>query len=290
MTDTEHPETGLPTEDGTYDPTEPGGRNLPVAIATGVAMAAVMLTAMFWDPLAFTILIALLALVGIIEAGRVLRPVGVPLSVPVLVVATLVIVFGAYRGGAPGQVVGLVTLFLGSVAWLLADAGRRDVVATLGATLLVGLWVPFLASFGVLLVSRPADGPVAALAVLGGAIFTDIGGYALGSRFGRHKIAPSISPAKSWEGLVGGLVTAGLVGALVLPQIGDAFSLPAAIIVPMLTGLAGFFGDLTESMIKRDLGIKDIGALIPGHGGVLDRVDGILLALPVGYLILEVAI
>jgi phosphatidate cytidylyltransferase len=266
----------------------PGGRNLPVAIATGVLLAGVMLATIFFHPLAFTLLVTLLAVLAVIEGGRVFAMAGVPVAVPVLVVVTLVTLFGAYRGGATGQAIGLLTLFLGAVAWQLADGHRRDVVRTLSSTLLLGMWVSFLASYGVLLIHRPVDGAVATLAVVGGAIFTDIGGYAVGSTLGRHKIAPTISPAKSWEGLIGGLALAGLLGALVLPNIGELFDVPTAIALPVLSGLAGFFGDLGESMLKRDLGIKDLGALIPGHGGVLDRVDGILLALPIGYYALEV--
>ncbi|MBW3658287.1 MAG: phosphatidate cytidylyltransferase, partial [Actinobacteria bacterium] len=184
----------------------------------------------------------------------------------------------------------VLTLFFGAVAWELADGGRRDVVRSLSTTLLFGLWLPFLASYAVLLISRPVDGAVATLAVVGGAIFTDIGGYFVGTRFGRHKIAPSVSPAKSWEGLLGGLVLSALIGALVLPNIGDLFDVPTAIVLPVLAGLAGFIGDLTESMVKRDLGVKDLGTIIPGHGGVLDRVDGIVFALPVGYYVLEVMV
>ena len=266
------------------------GRDLPIAVASGLLLAIIMVGSIFWHPLAFTILVALLCLVAVVEAGQVIRSQGVPLAVPVLLVATVVLLFGAYRGGANGQVIGVLTLFLGAVAWELADGGRRDVVRSLSTTLLIGLWLPFLASYAVLLISRPVDGAVATLAVAGGAIFTDIGGYFVGTRFGRHKVAPSVSPAKSWEGLVGGLVLSGVLGALVLPNIGDLFDVPTAIVLPVLAGLAGFVGDLTESMVKRDLGVKDLGAIIPGHGGILDRVDGIIFALPVGYYVLEVMV
>lgn len=264
------------------------GRDLPVAVASGVLLAILMLGSIFWHPLAFTVLVAALVLVAVVESGQVLRTCGVPVAVPVLLVSSVVMLFGAYRGGANGQVIGVLALFLGAVVWELADAQRRHVVRSLAATLLLGLWVPFLATYAVLLISRPADGVVATLAVLGGAIFTDIGGYFVGTRFGRHKVAPSVSPGKSWEGLAGGLVLSGVLGALVLPAIGDVFDLTGAIAVPVLAGLAGFVGDLTESMVKRDLGVKDLGAILPGHGGILDRVDGILLAMPVGYYVLEV--
>jgi phosphatidate cytidylyltransferase len=273
---------------GSDDPRTSGGRDLPIAVASGVLLVVVMLGSMFWHPLAFTVLVALLCLTAVIEAGQVFRAQGVPVAVPVLLVTTVVLLFGAYRGGSNGQVIGVLTLFLGAVAWELADGDRRDVVRSIASTVLLGLWVPFLATYAVLLINRPSDGAVVTLAVLLGAILTDIGGYFAGTRFGRHKVAPSVSPAKSWEGLAGGLLLSGVAGGLVLPLLGDVFDLTTAIAVPVVAGVAGFVGDLTESMVKRDLGVKDLGAIIPGHGGVLDRVDGILLALPVGYYALEV--
>lgn len=286
MTEVGSPEpASSPAPDEPAEGSRSGGRNLPIAIASGVLLAGLMLGSMFWHPFAFTLLVVVLCTVGVVEAARVMRSQRVDVSVPVLVVTSLVILFGTYHAGATGQAVGVLLLFLGAVAWQLADGQRRDVFRTVAATIMFGLWVPFLASYAVLLITRP-DGAWAAVAVLGGAIFTDIGGYAFGSRFGRHKIAPTISPAKSWEGLIGGLVTAAAIGALVLPLAGG-FDVSSAVVIPVVAGLAGFFGDLTESMLKRDLGVKDLGALIPGHGGILDRVDGILLAMPVGYYALE---
>jgi phosphatidate cytidylyltransferase len=184
--------------------------------------------------------------------------------------------------GSNGQAAGLTLLVAVSVLMLLVDAKRTEVVRTLAITLLFGLWVAFLASFGVLLIVRD-DGVVIVLAVVGAAIFTDIGGYAFGVTFGRHKVAPSISPNKSWEGLIGGLVVAGVLAAFVLPLLGDTFTPTSGAILAVTCGLASFVGDLTESMIKRDLEVKDLGDLLPGHGGMLDRVDGILFALPIGY-------
>lgn len=259
------------------------GRSLPVAISVGIVLAAMFLASLFWHPLAFTAVIILLATIGLIETGRTLDRLGRPVAVPVLLVAMLVVLLGTYRAGTAGQVVGLLVLFLGAVAWELAAPDRHEVVATIARTVFFGLWVGFLASFGVLLATRPSDGPVAVLAVIGGAVVSDIGGYAFGTVFGRRRIAPSISPKKSWEGLVGGLATVAIVAAVVLPRIGDLFEPWTAIAVAVAAAIAGFFGDLTESMVKRDLGVKDLGDVLPGHGGILDRVDGILLALPVGY-------
>jgi phosphatidate cytidylyltransferase len=283
---------GTPTSENGRErtPGMVGGRNLPVAIAVGLVLAGVFLGSLFWHPAAFTVVVAALTVVAYIESDRVLREVDVRLEVPVLVVATMVMLFGAYQARHAGQAVGVIVLLFGGIAWLLTDAARRTVVRTLGTTLLFGLWVGFLASYAVLLVNRPAGGPIAVLAVVGAAVFTDIGGYAFGVALGRHKVAPSISPNKTWEGLIGGLLTATVVAAIVLPLIGDTFTPVTAAVVALCCGIASFIGDLTESMLKRDLGVKDLGAVLPGHGGVLDRVDGILLALPVGFYAIELLV
>ena len=263
------------------------GRNLPIAIVSGVGLAGLFIGSLFWHPAAFSLVVAALVVIALVEVGRVLADHDVAISVPVLVVASLVMLAGAYRADAAGQVVGVLVLFVGAVLWHLADPGRDGVVRTVANTMLIGLWVGFLASYAVLLVHREHAGDVSTLAVIGSAVLADIGAYAAGSLAGRHPIAPRVSPKKTWEGLAGGLVTAAILAALVLPRMGDLFSVTAAVAIAVACGLAGFLGDLVESMFKRDLGIKDLGALIPGHGGVLDRVDGILLALPVGFYALR---
>lgn len=264
-----------------------GGRNLPVAIVVGVVLAALFLGSLLWRAEAFTVVVVLFAVSACLELGRVLRSAGVRLLSPVLVLTVVVSVGGANLAGASGQVLGIVVLLVGSVVALLLTEGSREVLATLAPTALFGLWIALPASYAVLLVER-SDGPVAVLAVIGSAIVADIGGYGFGVPFGRHKIAPSISPNKSWEGLVGGLVVSGGLAAGVLPLVGDTFTPVSAALLAVLCGTAAFVGDLFESMVKRDLGIKDLGALLPGHGGILDRVDGILVALPVGYYALLV--
>lgn len=259
------------------------GRDLPVAIIVGVVLAVVFLGSTFWHPLALTAVIGAFVVLAVIESAAELRRIGIRTAVPAMLLGGLVMVFGAYRAQHAGQATGMLVLFLAAILWLLADPERRDVVSNLGMTILLGTWTGLLASFGVLLVNRPEDGPVAVLAVIGAAIFGDIGGYAVGVRFGRTKIAPSVSPNKSVEGLVGGLVLSSVLAVVVLPAVGDLFTPVTAVAVAVVSVLAGFLGDLTESMVKRDLGIKDFGSLLPGHGGLLDRVDGILMAMPVGF-------
>jgi phosphatidate cytidylyltransferase len=265
------------------------GRNLPVAIGVGVVLGGTFLGSLFLDPLAFTLVIVTLSVIAVLEASSVLQGLATPrpVSRPVLVVGVVTIQLGAWLLGPEGQTLGLLVLVLGAFVWSLVALPRQDVVAKLGTTILLGCWVGLLASYGVLLATLD-DGVVAVLAVVGAAIMGDIGGYAFGRLFGRTRIAPTVSPNKTWEGLVGGVVLAGVLAWFVLPLVGDLFERPlVGVAVAVLSVLAGFVGDLTESMVKRDLGVKDLGDLLPGHGGILDRVDGLLLALPVGYHVVQ---
>jgi phosphatidate cytidylyltransferase len=266
---------------------EVGGRNLPVAIAVGIVLASIFIGSVYWHPAALTILIAILIGIACVEASRVLRPIGIQLEVPVLVVASAVMLLGAYQARHAGQAVGVGVLFIGGVLWQLSDARRHDVVRTLAATSMFGLWVGFLASFAVLLITRPEAAAAATIGVIGAAILADIGAFAFGVALGKRPIAPTISPNKTWEGFLGGLLVASVAGLIFMPLLSDRFSPLDGAILGLLCGAAAFVGDLVESMIKRDLGIKDLGDLLPGHGGVLDRVDGILFALPVGFYTVE---
>lgn len=263
-----------------------GGRHLPVAIAVGVGLAALFLGSLWWHPAAFTGVVTVLALAGYVETDGVLRGIGLRVGTPVLVVASLVMLLGAYHAGETGQAIGVAVLLLGGIVYQLGDTDRTDVARRLSFTILLGLWVGYLASYGVLLVTGP-EGPLAVLAVIGAVVLTDVGAFAFGVGLGRHPIAPSISPNKTWEGLLGGLIVAVAGAAIVLPLLGETFDAVAAAVLALTCGLAGFVGDLAESMLKRDLGVKDLGRVLPGHGGVLDRVDGILLGLPVGHFAVE---
>jgi|AntRauTorckE6833_2_1112554.scaffolds.fasta_scaffold49112_1 phosphatidate cytidylyltransferase len=259
-----------------------GGRNLPVAIAVGVILAVLFLGTLFWRTEAFVLVITVLAGIAAVEVTWVIGRAGTRVLLGPLLIGVVVSVWGAFLLGGAGQAFGITVLFLSSVLWLLVDRQRSAVVNTLAATMLVGVWLALLASYASRLVVRE-DGALVVLATIGAVILTDIGGYAFGVPFGKHKIVPSISPGKSWEGLIGGLLVATILAAVVLPVLGDTFTPVSAAVVALGTGLAGFLGDLAESMIKRDLGVKDLGGVLPGHGGVLDRVDGILVALPVAY-------
>lgn len=268
-------------------PTSPPstGRNLPVAITIALVLAVAFITSLYLGQGAVTIFIGMFMVLGVLETSAQLRTRGISPLVVVLIAGTFVTAGATWRVGYLGQVLGMLVIVLGSALWMLADRDRRDALTTMGATMLLGLWMPFLGSFAILLAGLD-DGRFALLLVIACTAMADVGAYAVGSQIGRHKIAPRLSPNKSWEGLLGGLVVAALVGWGLATWLFPEFDDIRAIMVAVACAIAGFGGDLFESMVKRDLDIKDFGSLLPGHGGVLDRVDAILAALPVGFVVL----
>jgi phosphatidate cytidylyltransferase len=260
------------------------GRNLPAAIAVGLSLGLIILASLVvWKP-AFLIVIALAASVGIWEMVRALKKAtgANPPLIPLLAGGLLMTGLAWYEG-QDSLILGLIVTILATIVWRLADGPaqfRRDITASV----LIAVYVPFLLSFGVLLV-EPADGTWRVLATVIAVVLSDTGGYAAGVFFGKHPMAPTISPKKSWEGFAGSVVAAALGSALVF-----AFALHAPFYWGLVFGAAisavAVVGDLAESMLKRDLGIKDMSHLLPGHGGLMDRLDSILFAVPAAYLLL----
>ncbi len=266
------------------DATPRQGRDLVAATTVGVGLLALLALALALPPAALTLLVLALVAAASVELGRVLGDLGRPVHTDVLLLAGGVVLVGAQVAGPRGQAIGLTVLVIAALLRSLADRRRSDVVGTVSRTVLLGVWVAGLASYALLI--RGLAAPVVALVtVLGAAAVGDIGAYMVGSRLGRRPIAPSVSPNKTWEGFAGGVLAAAVLAAAVLPLDGVSSPVRGAI-VGVTVGLAGFLGDLVASMVKRDLGVKDLGRLLPGHGGVLDRVDGLLFALPVGYALL----
>jgi phosphatidate cytidylyltransferase len=263
-------------------PAPAGGRDLVSATATGLVLAVVAFGSLAWHRLAFTAVIVVLLTIAVVETGRVFHGLGRGLHVDVLVVVGVVWLVATALIGAPAQRAGYVVLFAAAVGRSMVARERRDVVATVGATVLLGLWTAGLGTHAVRLVALDG-GTRLMVVVLAAVALSDVGAYAVGSAVGRHRLAPSLSPHKTWEGLAGGLLAAGVVGAGGLVWLlGRPWWMGAALGVAV--ALAGAVGDLAESMLKRDLGVKDLGSTLAGHGGVLDRVDAILFALPVGHL------
>jgi phosphatidate cytidylyltransferase len=263
----------------------PGGRNLPAAIASGVLLAAVFFATLWWNDYAFLTFVAVLIAVGLLEVSIALRERGLRPATPVALATGLFAFYGAYALGPPAQVLALVLLVLGAFTWVMADRHRENAVARLGATFLMTLWVPFCASFLGLLLARD-DGSALVMAVIALTVSADIGAYGFGRAFGRHKLAPAVSPAKSWEGFAGGLLTVLLLAAFVTTPFVTSLRLGEALVLGAVVTVAGTLGDLSESLVKRDLGVKDLGRIVPGHGGIMDRVDAMIFALPAAHVAL----
>ncbi|HEX4700062.1 MAG TPA: phosphatidate cytidylyltransferase, partial [Actinomycetes bacterium] len=158
----------------------------------------------------------------------------------------------------------------------------RDVTASTFAA----LYVPFLAGFAALML-RDEDGADRVVVFIALVVLSDVGGYVAGVLFGRHPMAPTVSPKKSWEGFCGSALFCAAGGAATFPTLLDGAAAWQGALVALAVMVTATLGDLGESMIKRDLGIKDMGSLLPGHGGIMDRLDSLLPAAPVAYLLLS---
>lgn len=274
----------LPTTEQPASPA-PGraGRDLRAAIGVGVGLVAVILASLFvWRPaflgvLVAAILVAVVELTRALGAGR-FHPPLVPLLVGALAIEVL-----AWSRGPTGLVAGLFLTALAVLLWRLAH-GPTGYLGDAAAGVLVAVYVPFLAGFAVLLL-RPDDGAVRVLAFIATVVASDVGGYAAGVLFGKHAMAPTISPKKSWEGMAGSVAACMLVAT---PIIALALDGPwwGGLIFGAALAVSATIGDLGESLIKRDLGIKDMGHLLPGHGGIMDRLDSLLPSAAVAYLLL----
>ncbi len=194
---------------------------------------------------------------------------------------------GLQLGGLPWMLGGiLMTLFLSFVFYGLSDI-RASATTSFGITLLGVVWVG--AGLGFLLLVRdiPDYGFWAVIAVMFTVFAADTAAFFVGRTLGRHRLAPAISPAKTWEGLVGGVLAAMAVAFLILYRDRDEFlTIPEMLLLGAAVALAAVFGDLFESAVKRDLQMKDSGRLLGGHGGMLDRLDALLWASPAAYFVI----
>jgi phosphatidate cytidylyltransferase len=264
------------------------GRDLPVAVAVGLGMLAAVAAALFIRKDVFAGL-AILAVCGAMwELARAFARTHVHLPLVPLLVGTVGILVSAYTTGAEALVVAFLLTVGGTVVWRVLDGSGRPALRDAGASAFATAYLPFLAGFALLMLAAPDGEARVALFVLLG-VASDTGGYAVGVLLGRHPMAPSVSPKKTWEGLAGSVVLACVVGV-----VGAQVAFHAQPVVGVVLGLAtvatATLGDLSESMLKRDLGLKDMGHLLPGHGGLLDRLDSLLLTAPAVWLVLTILV
>jgi phosphatidate cytidylyltransferase len=261
------------------------GRNLPAAFAVGGGLAgAVLASLLLWRP-AFLLVVVAAVTAGTWEMVRAVRVSGARPPLLPLLAGGLVMTGAAWGWGAGGLTLSLLVTVLATMVWRLGGGPvgyHRDI----HAATLIAVYVPFLAGFAVLLAAA-GDGHWRVLVTLIVVVLSDTGGYVAGVFLGRHPMAPSVSPKKSWEGLAGSLLAAAVGGGAGLWLLFDVPGWAGAGFGLVVAG-AAVLGDLAESLLKRDLGVKDMSGLLPGHGGMMDRLDSILLAVPTAYLLLLV--
>ena len=261
------------------------------ATATGVLLAIVVFAFFLAGPQALAILIVAALAFASAEAFAGFRSVGAHPATILGIVAVLTLGVAVYNKGL--VVLGAVTVLLVVLGfiWYMSAERRIDVLDGLGATIFVYVWVGVLGSYGVLLIAPHTYANRHGMAYLFGAlvltICNDAGALFIGRWIGRRPLNAALSPNKTIEGLIGGTLVTFLAGAVILPLVtpwtvthGLEAALALSIVVPL--------GDLFESMVKRTLGLKDLGRLLPGHGGLLDRIDGLLFALPTMYYLLHI--
>ncbi|WP_078955368.1 phosphatidate cytidylyltransferase [Streptomyces griseus] len=261
------------------------GRDLGAAIGVGVGLGAVIIASLFiWKP-AFVGVVAVAVVVGLWELTSRLqerKAIKAPL-VPLAVGGAAMVVAGYVRG-PEGAWVAMALTALAVLVWRMTEPPEgylKDVTAGVFAA----FYVPFLATFVAMLLTAD-DGPWRVLTFLLLTVVSDTGAYAVGWRFGKHKLAPRISPGKTREGLLGAVAFAMAAGALCMQFLIDDGTWWQGLVLGLAVAASATLGDLGESMIKRDLGIKDMGTLLPGHGGIMDRLDSLLPTAPVVWLLL----
>ncbi|MDQ4038852.1 MAG: phosphatidate cytidylyltransferase [Actinomycetota bacterium] len=260
------------------------GRNLPVAIAVGVGLAvAIIISLVIYRP-AFLVIVSAAALISVWELTRALRSVRVRAPLVPLLLGCVAMIAVTWLSGASGLAVTTMLTVLAAMVWRLSD-GPVGYLRDASTAVLITVYVPFLACFAVLML-RPEDGATRIVAFILAVVCSDVGGYAAGVLFGKHPMSPTVSPKKSWEGF-GGSVLACMVAGVFLVGMALHGSWWQGAVYGAAIAATATLGDLGESIIKRDLGIKDMGNLLPGHGGLMDRMDSLLPSAAVAYLLLD---
>lgn len=266
-------------------------RTLGPRFAVGLSLGGVFLLSLL-HPFAFTSFAAISAAIATFELARVLRlagwhvPAGAALAAPTIVYAT-------YFYGTLGQWFSLLGSLGLLVIWRLVSLlivgtqqSPKQTLRDFGATGFSLVYVPLLLSYAALLINQD-DGTAWVLGIVLAVVMIDSFGYLVGRFFGKTKLIPSISPKKTWEGFLASALGA-LLGGIILGQLTET-SLGFALLFGISILVSSVLGDLSESLIKRDLNVKDMGDVLPGHGGFMDRIDSLLPSVFVAYLLAQVA-
>lgn len=297
MTTSEPPSSGAPQPPSEAIKKDHGraGRDLPTAIGSAVVLVgAILLSLLFWKT-AFMAIVAAAVVVAIWELHKGLAAKDIDIPEQPLMLGGVVMVVVAYFSGAPALVTATAVTALVIMLWLLRR-GVDGYVKNATAAVFTLVYVPFLGSFVALLLSEGGHNPAFGLdtddqgvrgiiTFIAITVASDTGGYVAGVLFGKHPMAPVISPKKSWEGFAGSVLATVAVGAWLVTSFlgGDWW---VGVLLGLIAAVMATLGDLCESVIKRDLGIKDMSNVIPGHGGLMDRLDSLLATVAPIWLVL----
>nr|WSX49540.1 phosphatidate cytidylyltransferase [Streptomyces sp. NBC_00974] len=279
-----------PPSSAPQDPTPPpqkkrAGRDLRAAIGVGVGLGAVIFASLFIVKAVFVGVVVVAVVVGLWElTSRLQEKKGIKAPLVPLAIGGAAMVIAGYVRGAEGAWVAMALTALAVLVWRMTEA-PEDYLKDVTAGIFAAFYVPFLATFVAMLLTAD-DGPQRVVTFLVLTVVSDTGAYAVGWRFGKTKLAPRISPGKTREGLLGAVAFAMVAGALCMEFLIDGGSWWQGLVLGFAVAVSATLGDLGESMIKRDLGIKDMGTLLPGHGGIMDRLDSLLPTAPVVWLLL----
>lgn len=283
------PETPVPPA----PPHGRAGRDLPAAIGSAVVLLGSIAASLFLWKTAFMVIVAIAVVVAVWELHRGFAAKDIDLPEQPLMVGGVVMVVVAYFFGAPALVTATAVTALVLMLWLLRR-GVAGYVQNATAAVFTLIYVPFLGSFVALLLAeggsvdfeRFDDGVRGIVTFILVTIASDIGGYAAGVTMGRHPMAPVISPKKSWEGFAGSAVACVVAGVALVVYLLDGQAW-VGVVLGVVTVIMATLGDLCESVIKRDLGIKDMSQVIPGHGGLMDRLDSLLATVAPIWMLLH---
>ena len=282
---TAHVRTGNVNTAGT------AGRDMRVAIGSGVLLGAIALACFAAGTVASMVIVCIVVLLATAEAFAAFRRAQYHPATLLGLVAVLSLLVETYNKGVAALPLVLVLLVAGSFIWYLARVEpAAEPVSGISSTVFVFVWIGAFGSFAALLLNPnlfpDRHGIAFLLAAVIVTVADDVASLLVGAAMGRHQLAPSISPNKSWEGLIGGAVAAILVAVVVVHFI-HPWTVGKAALYGVVVAIVAPLGDLSQSMIKRHLGLKDMGRLLPGHGGILDRVDGLLFVMPATYFVVK---
>lgn len=262
-----------------------GGRNLKLAILTGITLAALVVGLLYLGSEAFFGLAIVVIMLAQAEFYRATRNAGHNPATALGLIGGAVVLVGVFLSGQAAAGLALFATLAACFVWYMSFETRANLVANVAITMMGVVYIPLLGSFVGLLSRRP-DGRGVTIAAIGAAAVYDIFAYAGGSKLGRHPMAPSISPNKTWEGAAVATLATVAVAFFAGPALGPWTPVEAALL-GLAVSVVAPLGDLVESLIKRDLGIKDMGTIFPGHGGALDRIDAILFTAPAVFFSLQ---